>query len=158
MMITEPTTMLTDYLLTLACLCFSYKLLVEAIRRKQDSIRLWGIGFLVVAVAALIGGSFHGFADLLDEGTLKAMWNLTVFLMGLTGGLMVSGTLVGLRGRADRASKWLIRGLIVTLIGFGIQQSGVVFHAHFNHNDLFHLIQLCAFYLLYRGAFLLKDH
>ncbi len=37
------------------------------------------------------------------------------------------------------------------------QASGVALHRHFNHNDLYHVIQMAALYAFYRGGALLVD-
>ncbi len=54
--------------------------------------------------------------------------------------------------RRDAASRWIVTGVVVSFIGAGIQQSGWTLHAHFNHNDLFHVVQMAAMYSFYRGA------
>jgi hypothetical protein len=51
-----------------------------------------------------------------------------------------------------RSAPWMISGVVVTLLGAVIQQSGLAIHRHFNHNDLYHLIQVAGLYLLYRGV------
>jgi hypothetical protein len=38
-----------------------------------------------------------------------------------------------------------------------VQASGVTLHRHFNHNDLFHVIQIGATLVFYRGARRLRD-
>jgi hypothetical protein len=40
----------------------------------------------------------------------------------------------------------------VSLLAAGIQASGFAPHPRFNHNDLYHLIQIGAMLLLYSGA------
>ena len=47
---------------------------------------------------------------------------------------------------------WIVGGILLSFVGAAIQQSGVSLHQHFNHNDLFHVVQMVAFYLLYRGG------
>jgi len=56
-----------------------------------------------------------------------------------------------------KSAVWLISGVLISFAAAGIQMSGFTIHQHFNHNDLFHVIQIGANYLLYRGAGLLKD-
>ena len=53
---------------------------------------------------------------------------------------------------------WLISGILVSFAAAGIQLSGFTLHEHFNHNDLYHVIQMAAMVLIYRGAVLLQDH
>lgn len=55
------------------------------------------------------------------------------------------------------SAKWLLSGVIVTLMSAYIQQSDIDLHANFNHNDLYHVIQVAGLYLLFRGAAKLVD-
>ncbi len=50
------------------------------------------------------------------------------------------------------AAGWIVGGILLSFVGAAIQQSGFSLHQHFNHNDLFHIVQMVAFYLLYRGG------
>jgi len=43
-------------------------------------------------------------------------------------------------------------GLVVSLVASWIQMSGISLHQHFNHNDLFHMIQILGMVLMYRGG------
>lgn len=53
-------------------------------------------------------------------------------------------------GRAWRG--WFAAGVAVSILAAGVQQTGPDLAAYFNHNDLYHLIQIGALWLLYRGA------
>jgi hypothetical protein len=55
------------------------------------------------------------------------------------------------------SAPWLIGGALVTLAGSVIQARRLGLHRHFNHNDVFHLVQMVALYLFYRGGVLLVD-
>lgn len=59
--------------------------------------------------------------------------------------------------RRERFAPWLIGGVIVSFAAAGIQASGLALHEHFNHNDLYHVVQMGAFWLFYRGGTLLRD-
>ena len=52
---------------------------------------------------------------------------------------------------------WVIAGILVSFAAAGIQMSGFTIHKHFNHNDLYHVVQMLGAYLLYRGGMLLGD-
>ena len=54
--------------------------------------------------------------------------------------------------RRDAGSRWIVAGVVVSFVAAGIQQSGWTLHEHFNHNDLFHVVQMAAIYSFYRGA------
>ena len=54
-------------------------------------------------------------------------------------------------------TKWILIAVLVSFAAAGIQRSGFSLHKHFNHNDLYHVIQMFAMYLFYKGAMLLRD-
>lgn len=58
---------------------------------------------------------------------------------------------------AAPAGPWLIAGVAVSLVAGLVQARRFTLHRHFNHNDLFHLVQIPALYLFYRGGTLLVD-
>ena len=147
----EPLTALTDYALGAASLYFAVSLL-RSRPPKRLSIRLWSIGFLASAIAAFVGGTYHGLKLTVDESVLRSLWNVTIYSIGVSGGFMVSGVLASSIGWEHKSTKWLSRGLGVTLAAFAIQQSGISLH-----NDIFHVLQIVALYFFFNGARLLKD-
>ncbi len=156
MVVTEPMTMLTDYALALVSLSFSF-LLFRSGQRAARAVRLWAWGFLILAAAALAGGSFHGWAFYLDAGTRRTLWNLTMLLIGASSALMIAGTATSRIARRDQSTKWLLAGVALSLVGLAIQQSSLGFGAGFNHNDIFHTLQIASLWLFYRGARRLED-
>lgn len=62
-----------------------------------------------------------------------------------------------LRRPDTRGSGYIVGGVVVSVIAALVQQRKVKLHRHFNHNDLYHLIQLGACYLFYRGGRNLRD-
>lgn len=146
--------MLTDYVLALISLLFAIKFLGHGHWRDKHAAWLWGLGFAIAGAAAVVGGTFHGFASYFSDPTKWALWNTTVGLIGLSGGFMLSGSMIANFQGSDNGAKWLLAGIVVSAAGFGIQQSGVEPHKHFNHNDIYHCVQMLALYFLYRGAWL----
>ncbi len=59
--------------------------------------------------------------------------------------------------RRDESARWLLAGLALSLVGLAIQQSSIGSGAYFNHNDIFHTLQIAALWLFYRGAKMLED-
>ena len=59
--------------------------------------------------------------------------------------------------RSASESRYIVGGVLVSLAAAFIQTRKVALHRHFNHNDLYHLIQIGACYLFYRGGRLLQD-
>lgn len=72
------------------------------------------------------------------------------------------GMLVVLHGwaavtRRDTASRWILAGVAVSVIAAVLQYFRIALHQHFNHNDLYHVVQIAAMALFYRGGKLLRD-
>jgi hypothetical protein len=57
----------------------------------------------------------------------------------------------------DRASRWILGAVGVSVLAAGVQAIGVAPHRHFNHNDLYHVIQIAAMTLFYLGIRRLRD-
>ena len=56
--------------------------------------------------------------------------------------------------------KWngpMLAGVALSVLAGVVQASGFKLHEHFNHNDLYHVIQTVAVLLLYQGAKRLKS-
>jgi len=47
---------------------------------------------------------------------------------------------------------FIVIGLLVSVAASVVQVMNISFHKHFNHNDLFHVIQMLGMYLMYRGG------
>jgi hypothetical protein len=58
--------------------------------------------------------------------------------------------------RRGPSTPWVIGSIALSVIGALVQMTGLRLHEHFNHNDLYHVIQLVALWLLYRGGRLMN--
>jgi hypothetical protein len=47
---------------------------------------------------------------------------------------------------------WMLAGVGVSVIAALAQASGLALHPRFNHNDLYHVLQIAAMFLFYRGV------
>lgn len=56
------------------------------------------------------------------------------------------------RKYSDGAALTVVGGVLVTFAAAGIQAAGIAPHRAFNHNDLYHVVQMAGTALLYRGA------
>jgi len=61
-----------------------------------------------------------------------------------------------LRHRAP-GSRWILAGAAASAAAALAQSSGLDLHEHFNHNDLYHVVQIAAIALFYRGAATIRD-
>jgi hypothetical protein len=205
----EPTTMVTDYMLALLNGYFAWRLWRVGKEAAQVSVCSWAAGFACFGLASLAGGTFHGFSMLFSQAVLEELWKVTVYAIGLASFFLLIGTFsasipppvrrfvilipyvqliayvlwmathddfrnaiydyaftnlsivvlqlhAGISRRAVSAP-WLIGGVLVSFLAAAVQVNEIALHQHFNHNDLYHVIQIGGMYLFYRGALMLKD-
>jgi len=179
----EPTTVITDYVLGAVSIFLSLRLV--------DASRYWALAFFALGLGALLGGSWHGFWQ------SDVLWKAATLSVGVASFGMVAGSANAVTaGRvrtgliafavaklvayaawmlhhddfiwviADTASAlgivaalhvlkrnlWLLAGVAVSVLAGLAQASGLALHEHFNHNDLYHVLQTAAMFLLYRGV------
>src|SRR5205814_7529971 len=91
MQISEPVTMLTDFALSAASLCFAILLARILGPRNRVSAWLWCAAFIASSIAALLGGIYHGFTPHFDAPTLRIIWDLILYAIGVSTGLMIGG-------------------------------------------------------------------
>ena len=70
--------------------------------------------------------------------------------------VLAAAAYMAVRHRAPGMS-WLIVGVLVSLVAGIVQARRLALHRQFNHNDLYHVIQMAALYAFYRGGALLVD-
>ena len=209
MRITEPMTMVTDYLMGTLAFVLAMRLLGDAASGQPRSGRLWAAAFVMTAVAAFVGGTYHGFIQWMPGLAGRALWKATLVATGIGSACLLAAAvtaavagplrhaLMGLvlvklvvyiwtiatkdafvlviadYGTAlvavllaawfirptglTPAAWWITAGVAVAVVAGVIQWARVAPHVHFNHNDLFHVVQMASLYLLYRGGLLLRD-
>ncbi len=128
MQITEPTTMLTDYILSILAAIFALRLLKMNGGQPQNSIRLWGGALAATAIAAFLGGTSHGFALHLGDFSKTAIWKATVYSIGLASFFILAGTLFA--AVANPLRRWVL-GLV--LLKFLVYAGWMVSHDDFKY-------------------------
>ena len=71
--------------------------------------------------------------------------------------IVLVGAVYAMVQRRAPGMTWLIAGVLVSLVAGIVQARRLAFHRQFNHNDLYHVIQMVALYAFYRGGALLVD-
>lgn len=128
MSLSEPATLLTDYLLAMVAGALGVRLARDAPFRL-DGRGLWAAAFLAGAVAALAGGTVHGFRGSLPPAVSEGLWAMCLVGVGFADGLLLSGIVMAtLRGA------WLRAGLAVTAAKLAfylavVTRSGLTRHA-----------------------------
>lgn len=129
--VTEVSTLITDYLL--ACLSAILGLLLLRAPDFGVTSRLWGWAFLASALAAFLGGTYHGFQELLPAATLFWMWKAVVYLIGLFGLAAVSGTIVAAStGRVRLALLAVMFAVTFVYFGLMVTRDEFIFVVYFN--------------------------
>lgn len=199
--LSEPMTLATDYVLGLLSLYFAWRMAGRGVDRARCH---WTGAFAACGVAALFGGTHHGFLPYLGSGAATVIWKVTLFSIGWAAfeagmatvrthlgaslqrpltmllavqlavyGVGVAGTdnfliaiidysvifcfVLVVHFRAwtrnhDQAAAWIAVGVVTSFAGAAVQAAGLAPHPHFNHNDLYHVIQMVGTWMLYRGA------
>jgi FlaA1/EpsC-like NDP-sugar epimerase len=149
--ISEPVTLITDYILSLVALVLGISLFRARDRSSSTSSVLWSIGFLTAAAAGAAGGTFHGFASYFSAPMHRSLWSVTVALIAASAGFVTFAVLIQPEV-TNSQKRWLRAGVLLTFAGVAIQRSGFSPSVNFNYNDLYHCIQTVALYLLFRAA------
>jgi len=142
----------------------------------QAATLLWKL--TVLAIGAFSFGMMAGSACATTRGALRTAllsaasaqlvvycaWMLThdEFRYVVVDTAVAMGALVALHAHAavsrrDEASFWILGGVAVSALAAAVQFLQVSLHHTFNHNDLYHVVQIAAMTLYYRGGKLLRD-
>jgi Family of unknown function (DUF6962) len=161
MIVTEPMTMVTDYLIALMSLGIAISLVRRSARNGGRRVWVWVTAFGVVALAALAGGTAHGFRVPLGE-SWSLVWRVTLWSIGSGSVLLIVAGVASVKySEASSPSfrrqgiSWVKRAIAASLLGLAVLVAKLSLHPHFNQNDLYHVIQMFGLYCLYRGALLL---
>jgi hypothetical protein len=138
------------------------------------------LAFAALALGAFLGGTWHSFFN------NAFLWKSTALAVGVASFAMLAGSAFAVLSGKPRTlvlafalaklfvysglafaavallrlwklNRWILAGVAVSLAAALAQASGFAPHRRFNHNDLYHVIQIAAMALLYRGARRLED-
>lgn len=126
MILAEPMTVATDFLLAAGCAWFGRALFRCA--DKAVAARLWGLAFATMAVAAAVGGLFHGFRPTFHSTILTVLWKLTVIAIGFGGFLMVAASIVAVLRPPWR--QWL---LVLAALKLAIYIAWMLTHSDYRY-------------------------
>ena len=146
-------------------------LLSEAALQSLWKVTIYAVGLasfflLVGTLSACIVPSLRRFTLLIPYVQLivYALWMAThddfryvIYDYAFTNlGIVALQFYAGITRRA-RSAPWLAGGVLVSFLAAAAQFNEIALHQHFNHNDIYHVIQMGGMYLFYRGALVLKD-
>ena len=121
MTISEPATLVTDYLLAGVSLVLGWDLLRRGRSDPQKSRRFWGGALVVLGFAAFAGGTWHGLVNALGMRPAAVLWKSTMGLIGVADLLMLCGSIAAAIPRrwqgtamAAALAKFAVYAVIVT--------------------------------------------
>jgi hypothetical protein len=129
---------------------------------------VWSVG---LASAAMVAGSAYATTTAAARSSLMALaalklavfWSWTwaddrfIWVVADTGGAFVLVAALHVWRWVEPGSRWVLAGVGVSIAAAAVQASGLDLHRHFNHNDLYHLIQIAAMAAYYRGVREMRD-
>jgi len=80
-----------------------------------------------------------------------------IYVVADTASAMLAVAALHLLALDNPATRWILGGVAVSLVAAGIQAGRLALHEHFNHNDLYHVVQMVAMLLYYAGVKRMKD-
>ena len=114
MTISEPTTLITDYILgTVSEFCGVF-LLKQNMSLRQASIRWWALALIAAAIGSYVGGTYHGFQHALNPQVAAVLWKITTISMGVASFLLLTAAITSAFAGEDR--RWLIAGAVLKLV------------------------------------------
>jgi len=122
------------------------------------AVGIASFGMLAGSACATTSGHVRG--ALLAAAALKLVfyeaWMLGhddfIFVVADTASAMLAVAALHLLALGNPATRWILGGVAVSLVAAGIQAGRLAPHQHFNHNDLYHVLQIAAMFLYYAGA------
>ncbi|HSD29032.1 MAG TPA: hypothetical protein VLL75_17160 [Vicinamibacteria bacterium] len=102
MPLSEPTTLLSDWVLALVAAGLGTRLYRAGPREADRARRLWAAAFLAGAAGALAGGAVHGFAASLPPLAHAVLWKTVLVTVGLADSLVLAGTVLASFGGSCR--------------------------------------------------------
>jgi hypothetical protein len=170
----DPMALVTDSALGVVALVFAFRL--------WRVHRMWALAFVFTAAATFIGGIYHAYGDRTPElwkvtvivvgiasffllaGTHRklavvAAVKLVVYLTWMTTHddflyvVADYGITLILVGIFHPAKKWVLGSIAVSILGAVVQQTRVTIHPYwFDYNDIYHVIQMVALWMLHRAG------
>ena len=105
-MITEPSTLATDYLLAALCVWLAGRLRARPLAPHRRAVRLFSAAFAATAAGSFAGGTYHGFKIVLPDGIASAIWTTSTIAIGGAACLLLSAVLTA--GVREPARRWLL--------------------------------------------------
>lgn len=152
MTITEPMTMLTDYVIAVesfTIVILLAQILLSQRQQQQTAMGWWLVAFGLVGVAAALGGTCHGFTAYLDNAVIRSLWTVMLFALSLASLCMLIATVITTLPR--RLQRWFLMGATFKSC---IYLAWATIHSHFVYAIVDYLSAMLVVLLLQGWALL----
>ena len=120
--ISEPTTLVTDYLLGTLSEVLGVLLLGLNRTLRQTCITLWAMALMAAALGSYVGGTYHGFQHALSPQAATVLWKLTTISMGIASFLLLAAALTS--AFSGQGRRWLIGAAAAKFVVYAIWMIG----------------------------------
>jgi len=130
----------------------------------QYLMGITGLAILAAAVVAftgprvrpwLLAAALAKFAAYVTTVSRRDDYSIVVLDYGASMLALAALAAVAWARTGAAAAPWLVAGVAVSAVAAAVQVRKIAPHPRFNHNDLYHVIQIVALYLFFRGGVLL---
>jgi hypothetical protein len=119
-----------------------------------STLRVYTYGRVLAVSAGLAVAKFALFAVWV---AVNDDLRMVVYDAALTMLVIIVLTTWGAWARRNASATWILAGVLVSMLAALFEQGRVSIHPQFSHDDLYHVVQMGAMYLLYRGGLLLRE-
>jgi hypothetical protein len=120
-----------------------------------STLRVYASGRMLDTLAALAVAKFALFAICV---AVRDDFRIVVYDSALTMIVMIALGAWGAWARRIRSAPWILAGVLVSMLGAFFQEGRISIHRQLNYNELWHICEMGAMYLLFRGGLLLREH
>lgn len=115
-------TVATDYLLAAVAIFLGWSLWALGRRVRQSSTESWGKAMLATAVAAIAGGTWHGFNQTMSSTASAIAWKTALLAIGVASFFMLAAAIMATIPRI--VGHWLLAAAVLKLIVYVIWMLG----------------------------------
>lgn len=129
----------------ITCLAVGLGSLTMLVAAARQFLSRWWV--IMIATAAIVKFVLYTIEVARDDDFRTVIANYGIAMIAI---LVIA--LIDAIAWKGRGSRWVIGGIVVSFAAAVIQAARIAPHHHFNHNDLYHVVQLAGLWMIYRGA------
>ena len=129
----------------ITCLAVGLGTLLMLVAAARQFLSRWWV--IMIATAAVVKFILYAVEVARNDDFRTVIGNYAIVMIAIL--VIALFDAVAWKGTASR---WIIAGIAVSFAAAAVQAMRIAPHHHFNHNDLYHVVQLIGLWMIYRGA------